>query len=128
MVVALALRPHFFAMRRNNLQHVALPLKPRVSLVSIKHPRLKRLDMWILIVAAAIGLSFVRMPSVAHTAITLIIVAIGILYIGVGSCAGYVDEHLRPGSPSLGKQAVFHGVVIVFSRLVGRMLAGDRSS
>jgi uncharacterized membrane protein YczE len=115
-------------MRRNNSQHVALPLKPRGSLVSIKPPRLKRLDMWILIVAAAIGLSFVRMPRVDHTAITLIIVAIGVLYIGVGSCAGYVDEHLQPGSPSLGKQAVFHGVVIVFSRLVGRMLAGDRSS
>jgi ACR3 family arsenite efflux pump ArsB len=78
--------------------------------------------MLVLALLFAIGTAFIPMPRIVHTLLTFVIVAIAFLAMGVGGCAQYWDNHMRPGT-NTGKDIVFGALLVIVARLIAMVFA-----
>jgi hypothetical protein len=78
--------------------------------------------MLVLALLLAIGTAFIPMPRIVHTLLTLVIVGFAFLAMGVGGCAQYWDDHMRPGT-NTGKDIIFGALLVIVARFVAMLFA-----
>jgi hypothetical protein len=78
--------------------------------------------MLVLSLLFAIGTAFIPMPRIVHTFLTLLIFACAFLAMGVGGCAQYWDNHMRPGT-NTGKEVIGGALLVMIARLVAMFFA-----
>jgi hypothetical protein len=78
--------------------------------------------MLVLSLLFAIATVFIPMPRILHTLLTTLIVIGAFLAMGVGGCAQYWDNYMRPGLTT-GKSMVFGALLVIVARLVAMLFA-----
>jgi hypothetical protein len=76
--------------------------------------------MLILSLLFAIGTAFIPMPRIAHTLLTMLIVAAAFLALGVGGCTKYWDDHMQPGR-AVGSDIIFGAIAVIVARVLAMM-------